>query len=118
MSEDTTTNEWVISVDEIERLRAGKGNTTPVVSSKLSDSEKTALQTNGIVEITENQITNNYLKNNVEKLHIIYTFAWKTVQWIHLNLQMNGVKKIQFLFRKAGKLSLNLFFILEKKLCC
>ena len=64
MSEDSTTNEWVISVDEIEILRAGKGNTTPVVASKLSDSEKTALQTNGIVEITENQITNNYLKNN------------------------------------------------------
>ena len=65
LSEDTTTNEWVISVNEVERLRIGKGTTTPLEpkenelpttlgtkpyfpSDKFSQLEETNL-TNGLV---------------------------------------------------------------------
>ena len=56
--------EWTIKVDDVEvTVSAGK-DSTPQVASKLTDDEKTALQTNGIAEITGDDILNEHLKDN------------------------------------------------------
>ena len=52
---------WTIKVDDVEEtVPAGK----MAVASNLTDGEKTALQTNGIAEITGDDISNENLKNN------------------------------------------------------
>ena len=55
--------EWTIKVDNVEET-VPAGKYTPQVASKLSDAEKTALQTNGISEITGDDISNDNLKEN------------------------------------------------------
>ena len=56
--------EWTIKVDNVEEtVPAGKEG-TPQVASKLTDDEKTALETNGIEEITGDDILNENLKDN------------------------------------------------------
>ncbi len=52
---------WIIKVGDVEEtVPAGK----MAVTSNLTDGEKTALQTNGIAEITGDDISNENLKNN------------------------------------------------------
>lgn len=69
ITSSTDNKEWTIEVDDVEFIvPAGK----TAVASNLTYEEKTALQTNGITEITGNDITNNNLKNN-NKIKAILT---------------------------------------------
>ena len=64
--------EWTIKVEEVEEIVPAGKDGTPQVASILTDDEKTALQTNGIAEITGDNITNKNLKDN-DKIKAVIT---------------------------------------------